>query len=831
MIHRRWLLTLEWLFVAGWILIPRTNLTLEHAPNEPASLLKSLEEIHFDSQRSLVVRDLALRRSAFTLNFERGRIIFLMPVDGVVTGLIFWGEGTIVFRPPNKIERRQLNFFTGSPILNEHFTEAFLRFTDHSYEELIEQLGEKPEFQAVQENVPLEEFELKLRSSKLVNYRIMADLATGRQTPLLSAGLLGRTLGLFEVGCNNRDKEDTYLGQYRQAGERTYYDSWCSFSSREKLAGRSSEDPLGEWIDVKNFNVVTHIDKNDHVSGTTDVDLVCEKDGEWVLTFDLSHLLKVTRVIDDHQQELRFIQSTESSGGENLGRLGRDLILILLPEPMRRGKRLSLQFQYSGDVISRVGSGVFYVGARGSWYPNTGPTDPAQYRLQFQHPKGYTIVATGNLEKEWEEGGIKFSTWTSVAEIPMAGFNYGEYQKTTRLAGKVPIEVYTNRNIENVYAEIVSRITYLRQLLEQRQTAQGQPPSEIIPEPPPLSQLDFDTTQLAKVIAEQVAGTVEFFQTMLGDFPYGKLSVSQIPGRFGQGWPSLLYVSSLSFLSPGQRDRLGLEKDGNKYFYVCLPAHELAHQWWGNKVVGKSYHDLWMTEGFSTYLGYLSLMSKTPDGRQFQEAMRISRQKLQTEGKDHQSAESTGSVWLGTRLQSSKHPDGYITLVYEKGAWIFHMLRYLFQDSSSNSDSRFPVFVKELMKDYGGKLITTADLQRVAEKHMTKGMDLEGNRKLDWFFEEWVYDTGIPTYRLNYSLVPLKDGKVVVKGKILQEDVSESFTMPVEVFAHYTGDREVRVGRVEVSGKETSFRFTLASKPLKVSLDDHHQILCTNKTL
>ena len=98
---------------------------------------------------------------------------------------------------------------------------------------------------------------------------------------------------------------------------------------------------------------------------------------------------------------------------------------------------------------------------------------------------------------------------------------------------------------------------------------------------------------------------------------------------------------------------------------------------------------------------------------------------------------------------------------------------------------------------------------------MTKGMDLEGNRKLDWFFEEWVYDTGIPTYRLNYSLVPLKDGKVVVKGKILQEDVSESFTMPVEVFAHLHGDKEVRVGRVEVSGKETSFRFTLSLQAIE----------------
>jgi aminopeptidase N len=275
---------------------------------------------------------------------------------------------------------------------------------------------------------------------------------------------------------------------------------------------------------------------------------------------------------------------------------------------------------------------------------------------------------------------------------------------------------------------------------------------------------------------------------------------------------------------------LGLEQDGKTYFYDCLHAHEVAHQWWGNKVGWKTYHDVWMIEGFSTYLGYLSLLSKYPDGRQFQEAMRLSKQKLQSEEKDHQVAENAGPVWLGIRLQSSKFPDGYMTVVYEKGAWIFHMLRYLFQDPATASELGFQGFAKDLMATFDGKLISTADLQKAAERHMTKSMDLEGNRKLDWFFEEWVYETGIPTYRLSYSVAPLKEGKVVVKGKILQENVSETFTMPVEVFAHFPAEKVVKIGRVDVSGKETSFRFTLGSKPLKVSLDDNHQILCTNKT-
>ena len=831
MLRQKLLLSTCCLITACWLALSEIHLTVPTGQSEPSSLLKSLEEVHFDTSRSFLVRDLSLRRDSFTLNFERGRMIFLKPVDGVVTGLLFRGEGTIIFRPPNKIERQQLNLFAGSPLMNEHFAEAVLRFTDNTYEELMQQFGEVPESQLVEEDPLLEQFESQLRSSILTNYRIMADLKNGRQTPMLSARILGRTLGIFDVGFDRRKKEDIYLGQYRGIGETAYYDSWCSFSSRQRVAEGSEEDPLGGLIDIKSFNLVTRIDKNDHLTGTADVEFVCEKEREWVLTFDLSRSLKVSRVLDDHQKELQFYQNSEMTTDQAISRLGHDLVLVLLREPTHQGQRMSLQFQYTGDVISRVGSGVFYVGSRGSWYPNAGPTDRARYRLEFRYPKSFTIVATGDLVKEWEEGELKFSVWDSSGEIPMAGFNYGDYQKTTTMTGKTPVEVYANRNIENIHLEILSRIEVLRQLRAQRQANIRQPLPEFVPEPPPISQLDFDTTQFAKIIAKQVAGTLDLFQKMLGDFPYGKLSVSPIPGRFSQGWPSLLYVSSLSFLGPSQRSRLGLDHDQETYFYDCLHAHEVAHQWWGNKVGWKSYHDLWIFEGFSTYLGYLSLMSKYPDGRQFQEVMRLSKEKLQSQGQNHLRLENIGSVWLGFRLRSSKFPDGYTTVIYEKGAWIFHMLRYLFQDPITGSEVRFQNFLKELMESFAGRLLSTEDLRRFAEKHMPKAIDLEGNRTLDWFFEEWVYDSGIPTYRISYSIAPLKEGRCLVKGKILQEDVPESFAMPVEVFAHFPAEKVVKLGRVDVSGKETIFRFTLATKPQRISLDRNNQILCNNKTL
>jgi hypothetical protein len=114
---------------------------------------------------------------------------------------------------------------------------------------------------------------------------------------------------------------------------------------------------------------------------------------------------------------------------------------------------------------------------------------------------------------------------------------------------------------------------------------------------------------------------------------------------------------------------------------------------------------------------------------------------------------------------------------------------------------------------------------------MPRALDLEGNRTLDWFFDQWVYETGIPTYRLDSSVTAIKAGGFVLKGKIKQANVSEYFMMPVEVFGHFGPNKVTRIGRVVASGKETDFRFTLKTKPLKVTLDENQQILCENETL
>src|SRR5205814_10434265 len=113
----------------------------------------------------------------------------------------------------------------------------------------------------------------------------------------------------------------------------------------------------------------------------------------------------------------------------------------------------------------------------------------------------------------------------------------------------------------------------------------------------------FSTKGLAENVLKRIRDTVSFFVDEFGPYPYSQLTVSQFPVNFSQGWPSLLYVSTLSFFTKEQRQKLGLSSESDFMFTELVRAHEIAHQWFGNKVGWNTYHDQWISEAFSNYAG------------------------------------------------------------------------------------------------------------------------------------------------------------------------------------------------------------------------------------
>jgi aminopeptidase N len=151
------------------------------------------------------------------------------------------------------------------------------------------------------------------------------------------------------------------------------------------------------------------------------------------------------------------------------------------------------------------------------------------------------------------------------------------------------------------------------------------------------------------------------------------------------------------------------------------------------------------------------------------------------------------------------------------------MLRMMMRSEGKNPDENFLAMIREFLNEYDGKNASTGDLKRIAEKHMTKAMDVQGDKKLDWFFDEWVLGTGIPSYTLDYKIQPGPKG-FVIQGSIKQAGVDDDFIMPIPVYAD-----DQLLGRVVVGSEAGTFRFEVKSKPAKVLVDPQLTVLTQNK--
>jgi hypothetical protein len=131
----------------------------------------------------------------------------------------------------------------------------------------------------------------------------------------------------------------------------------------------------------------------------------------------------------------------------------------------------------------------------------------------------------------------------------------------------------------------------------------------------------------------------------------------------------------------------------------------------------------------------------------------------------------------------------------------------------------------DFVESHREKPASTESFKFIAEKHMTKAMDLEGNGRLDWFFDEWVYGTQVPRYHLEYQVGPADGGKVKLHMTVTQSEVDAPFAMLVPVFADF-GKGMIRLGQIGMNGTTTrTVDILLPSAPRKVALNAYKEIL------
>ena len=294
-----------------------------------------------------------------------------------------------------------------------------------------------------------------------------------------------------------------------------------------------------------------------------------------------------------------------------------------------------------------------------------------------------------------------------------------------------------------------------------------------------------------------------------------------------------MFLSSYAFLDSEQREQMHFEPY-RVVLQQMIPAHEAAHQWWGDLVVWNSYRDQWFSEGLANYCALMAVQEKNPAG--FRQVMEKYRHDLVAKNKDGMSPMDSGPVTLGTRLFSSRSPEGYEAISYGRGTWLFHMLRTMLKDAATqeggkdrNAEEPFVRSLRKVRQRYEGRSISTRELLDVFAEDLPPALRFEGKKSLDWFLEGWINGTALPKLELKGVKFTPKGSGSAVTGTILQKEAPADLVTSVPVYAVSSGRQPVLLGRVFADGEESTFRITAPSGTHKIVLDPYETILTSPK--
>ena len=774
-----------------------------------ADLARQLQQVSLDPDECYHVRELNFAKEDLKVYLASGYLMFSKPIGGFRHTAVFATAGEaadaeVLLMPPSHSERLSLATFTESPNLEEHFKAAAFIFTDNTAEELLARMHADPPAQKTPElgHVIADQWNSVVQnlSASFETMLVHDLLSSDRKSGFFYMAVSGKQLNNFDIIYDPNGPEQIAVGSLAYRNNRTYFDIWTSFASRSARNGLNAPAPRAA---LDNYRIDATIADDLSMQAITRATLTVPRAGQRAVRLSISPSMRVTEARIDGQPVEVFdresLRSNLIAGNDN------HEFLLVSESPLDPARPHELEVRHEGAVIRKAGDGVYYVNSRGIWYPRAG-MEFANYDLTFHYPKNLTLVATGRpIEDRTEENG-RVTRRKTDAPIRFAGFNLGNFQSLSLTHGDYKIDVYANRHLEAALQPKVPAMLVPPPSLPFNRARRDPVPAV------PITPAPLDPAARLALLEKDVVEALDFMTAEFGPPPMHNLAITPIPGGFGQGFPGLVYLSTLAYLDPEQRPerlRAGYERT---FYSELLETHEVAHQWWGNIVVPAGYQDEWLIESLANYSALL-LLERKKGAKALDAVLDDYRNHLLSKAANGRNMESIGPITWGRRLESSLAPNAWQVVTYEKGTWIIHMLRRRL------GDERFLSLLKEICSRYRFQPITTEQFRELAQAYTAPRSP---DRSLKSFFENWIYGTGIPEVKLTYAWRGMK-----LTGSVSQRNVADDFAayVPVEVQTA----KQKTVYWLPTGSEPVPFSIPLKTPPTRVALLANACLMTTSK--
>ena len=588
----------------------------------------------------------------------------------------------------------------------------------------------------------------------------------------------------------------------------------AAYASEQKLQSRGrffDEDDNVDY-DVLEYDIdAAFHPEREWMEGRTRMKLRIKSHGIGVLTLRFAESLNVSSVSSDEFGRMLFIRVRNQNS-----------VLVNLPSPLARDFPLTLMITYSGRLarqgildesllVDGIGGGKespegqqrnsqpddvpivpaepkWLFSNRNYWYPQNQVTDYATARLRLAVPAEYNVVASGILDEGSPTVAPPVTLDSSSRVVPRVWYSFATPQPVRYLG--IVISRMIRVDAATVALDIVPTkvpppdmrgTSTLQQQINRIDAAIAIPPVGARN----TVRLAVDANRRQESRGREALGTaadiLRLYSGLIGDVPYDAVTLAMVeddlPGGHAPGYFAMM--NNPPPVAPFNWRNDPASFQGFPEFFL---AHELAHQWFGQAVGWKNYHEQWLSEGFAQYFAALYAREKRGENA-FRDVLRQFR-RWAIEDSDQ------GPIYLGYRLGHIKG-EGRVfrALVYNKGAAVLHMLRRLIGDEAFFSG------IKRFYADNRFRKAGTDDLR--------KAMEAASGRDLARFFERWIYDNGIP--RLRYSSA-VEGQELIVRF----EQTGDIYDLPVTVAVTYTDGKvaefivpvndAVNVGQLALTG-------------------------------